>query len=392
MNGPVVVAGAAGTDNLGDRIILDCAAYLTRQVAGEVRILDFEHSSHPAGGIFWRACRRGARLGLGWWPGLQAAILAAVTRRLYRRDYAQALLGAARVVSAGGAQIRFKADGYDLKLAVLLEVCAGLGVPVMLNSVGVEGGRSKLPRATALRRALRNGAVTVATTRDDLDTLSDWYLGGLDVATGLVPDVAWWTDEAYGVSHIAGGPIGLGPVRPGLLSEPGEPISGEAQVRFWTGLAETLIARGQAVEFFTNGPKRDRAFVDALVRQNRGLASVPVRHPQDQASLVRLLASYDRIVSGRLHACVPAWSLGLPAFGVAWNDKVVSFFAAIGHPERAIPAAAVANPDIDGLVDGLLAAGVTVSERRDMRLRRESTRRWLQAFLAGGRIPEEVLA
>ena len=57
---------------------------------------------------------------------------------------------------------------------------------------------------------------------------------------------------------------------------------------------------------------------------------------QDSQELVSLISSFKGIITARLHSCIVAYSLDVPAIAISWTKKVADFFALIKQPDRAI--------------------------------------------------------
>lgn len=47
--------------------------------------------------------------------------------------------------------------------------------------------------------------------------------------------------------------------------------------------------------------------------------------PQTPDELITIISEYKGIISARLHSCIIAYSLGIPAVGLVWNDKLKLF-------------------------------------------------------------------
>ena len=112
--------------------------------------------------------------------------------------------------------------------------------------------------------------------------------------------------------------------------------AGEGGIGFFRDLAAAIVDAGHRVTLFCNGAEEDRAALDAVIADPGVAAMVltgvvslapPPATPRD---LALTIAGMKAVVAHRLHACIVAWSYGLPVVGLGWDRKVESFFASVG--------------------------------------------------------------
>ena len=89
--------------------------------------------------------------------------------------------------------------------------------------------------------------------------------------------------------------------------------------------------------------------------------AAPVLHRPSE--LAHLIASLDGLIAHRLHACIAAYSYGVPHVGLGWDHKLESFFGSVGRQAYML---ADTEPKISDMVDLLergLAEGISRAER-----------------------------
>lgn len=141
--------------------------------------------------------------------------------------------------------------------------------------------------------------------------------------------------------HTGKGEFGLGYDYPALM----------------TGLIEALLARGDvAVELIchVNGepgsPEDDGAIADVLAQRYPALVRVPdFASPSAAKSHI---AGLDALVAARMHACIAAFSSGVPVVPVSYSRKFEGLFGSLGY-HRMVPYTGMAT---DAALAFILAA------------------------------------
>ena len=170
-----------------------------------------------------------------------------------------------------------------------------------------------------------------------------------DAAGKKVADPGVWAKEAYEIEKKESRTVGIGIGRGGLFWDYGKNFTEEQFFSLYVNLIKRLIDNGMKLSLFTNGMLLDNIFANKI--QSRLLKdgiSVGLNIPNSPADLVNIIASYRCIIAARLHSCIVAYSLGIPAIGFVWNDKLKLWGENIHAEEFFVD---VDNLTVDFLVD-----------------------------------------
>lgn len=341
----IVLCHIAST-NLGDVVIHDCTRFILDRVLSECGIQDFTIEevnigkqppvpSRPRLPLWRRAFLKIAkwtfpmsaiRLKWKWSPTGQAFV---------QREQAK-FQGADAVIFDGGGIVKFRQERFFLYVDEIMRWADRARIPVLFNAVGVEGYDARDARCRLLKCALNRRTVKMLTTRDDAETLRRFYCPRSRLDIHQVADPAFWTPEAFGVSHAPNTTdptIGLNVIRPEIFGEYLDPVDKAALIRLYCRLAHRLLDAGHRVEFFSNGGRQDGAFIDDLLRSDASLADdrrLSAFRPANARELVERIAGYGRFLAVRLHAAIIGTSLGIPNVSLVWNRKQAFFGDAVG--------------------------------------------------------------
>jgi polysaccharide pyruvyl transferase WcaK-like protein len=202
-----------------------------------------------------------------------------------------------------------------------------------------------------IRRGAWRSAAGLAFRVSNLVTVRDEASAGWVVAclpsAGVheIPDPAFFNPRpprrvGAGVGIVARGP---GPRDAGRSAQLADSL---------VGVIGELRRRGEAVEVIAMHPPEDEPFL-ALMRERlegAGLAEIQlVSLAPDPAGAISRLATFDRLISVRLHGLILGALAGVPAVTIAYDDKV-------GSAARAIGLAGISLGLADATPDALLAA------------------------------------
>lgn len=164
-------------------------------------------------------------------------------------------------------------------------------------------------------------------TRDDLETLISKYYDNYPQRPILrVADPAVWASEVYGITKNQSSVIGIGIARGEIFQDNGISVNPEEIRELYKAIVEKLIDEGNTVEVFTSGLPADNAFAELVCADLRvDGKNIYCRYPSCAYQLVEIISNYQAIVALRLHACIIAYSLEIPAIGLVWNDKLSLF-------------------------------------------------------------------
>src|SRR3954447_13160765 len=177
----VILAGLLNDKNLRDIVIADCAKFLYNEVTRNAS--DIEYVSLDLTGYYKYISKKPFLIRKLYGAWNRSANLFTAKKmngrvKLNSRYYQRQIKGTSLIVIVGGGMIKYKYQHFWVYLSGLIDAAERLGVPIVLNALGVEGYDKNDPRCQILKQALNNPAVKVITTRDDIDTLRNLYLKG----------------------------------------------------------------------------------------------------------------------------------------------------------------------------------------------------------------------
>lgn len=97
-------------------------------------------------------------------------------------------------------------------------------------------------------------------------------------------------------------------------------------------LVDWIMQSGKNVRIFTNGDEEDYKFASQFAKILPTEVAFE-RRPTRPIELVSIIASYDAVVSFRLHSLIVAASYNIPTIGFVWDEKVREFFEIINRDE-----------------------------------------------------------
>ena len=233
------------------------------------------------------------------------------------------------IVFTGGGFIKYKTQGLNYIDELILTTARRRGIPVMMNAVGVEGYSETDIRCQRLKRALNVENVKVITTRDDIDTLDNRYITNPDTITERVGDPVFWLGDMEIVERSAGdradrpgNRIGINLINPQNFSAYGGDISPDAVINFYRNLIAELQWLDADFFLFSNGMTVDQTFGRSLVATMNLRSDQLAHRPTTSAEFVNLVAGFDIILSGRMHAGITAYAIDVPVVGLIWGEKL----------------------------------------------------------------------
>lgn len=315
--------------NFGDPIIFDCTEWLYRRYmishdfVSQRLYLDYVLKTYKPS-LVNRIKNKILKI---WSPEKNSFRLQNVIIEKTQEYFESSIKDYDLVVVVGGGIIKWSYQFFYAGLTALLQVGERLNVPVVLNAVGVEGYSVDSIKCQKLKSAMQLPALIHISTRDDLDTLvSQYYDGNPCRPVVRVSDPAVWVSEAYGIIKKKSKTIGIGIARGEIFQDNGIDLQPSELLRLYKEIIRKILNDGNTVEVFTNGLPADNCFADIVceeLRKNGCL--VNRRYPIDPHDLVEIISSYRAIIATRLHSCIIAYSLDIPAVGLVWNDKLSLF-------------------------------------------------------------------
>lgn len=290
------------------------------------------------------------------------------------------------ILFCGGGLIKYRKQDFPFFLRDIIALAESRGIPVTMNSVGVEGYEENHLFCRMLKTAVNSHCVKFISCRDDFETLRDHYVENPDVEIASVCDPALWSAETYGVTAVPEkGLVGVNVIRPSIFGDYGHSaIDRERCLRIYEELISRTLADGSRIRLFTNGAKCDAMAMKKLLKRLPDLRDDPrveVCIPDTTEGLVRTIASCERILAVRLHAAIIATSLGVPNFNLVWNGKQVHFGRLSGRGEWFVDPSGLSDGELHSRLMSATGGSPAAAYRQTVR---NGIRRQLE-LLAGGR-------
>lgn len=139
------------------------------------------------------------------------------------------------IVFAGGGLIKFRQENLYRQISEIIMEAQKYGVPVFLNSVGVEGYDEKDVRCMQLVEAINQPCVKMITVRDNIECLKKHYIRNEQIRIQEVYDPAICSEETYKIKkYYQNSFIGLGIARENLYEDYGIPLINRSYlIDFW---------------------------------------------------------------------------------------------------------------------------------------------------------------
>lgn len=254
--------------------------------------------------------------------------------RLRRQIDQVAEKGIDHVVIAGGQLISDIYWNFPLKLSFIVSWAERNNIRVSFLAVGVSSDFSPIGRKL-FAKALTSDVVNTVGVRDQLSLTN--LEGNFDVSGVLVPDAGLWSKDCFGSDVSASTVVGLGissPEELGLHASLG--VSSPTYKAFWHEVVGLLTSKGYSVALFSNGSADDEgyknSFFSELIHSESGRGLVTnVKRPLVPQELCSIIASFNGIISHRLHANIIANSYCIPSVGLKWDKKLESYFQLLGQ-------------------------------------------------------------
>lgn len=355
--------------NLGDRVIAESLAYLLRKMFPDASVSQFDWASTRRPECPVPMNSRGDKRSIPR-VRLDGPAFMKVKKGLKKNSYIKAALNTFRyvkglvgsksqwdryttkvsdadlIVVGGGQLLMDNSLTFPVRLFRLVKCAEKYNVPVVIFGVGVGGSWSRLG-LRLLSRSLCSSQVSGVVVRDRVSkTRLESYVPQLRAPLVVGVDPALISKEVYVNCLLSKREsIGIGVICPDVVYRHDilHPLAqADFSKEFWETLTLKLLSEGKRVVLFSNGDPLDQSF--ARLIKDRVWHSSPnsavlldiAERPLSSESLVEIISGFEKMVAGRLHANIIAVSLGIPSVGLAWDDKVSSFYSDLGWPERCV--------------------------------------------------------
>lgn len=324
----IAILGLHDDPNLGDPIISDCTEYLIRRYAGTCEITklslnDVEaYMNQTVRRILSLIGRVFSKLHI---PGF-GFLKHSITSWNIQKHLSKSLHHVDLLVIGGGGVIKFKYQYFGTMIHAATRYAEHHGIPIYYNSVGVEGFDSSNRGCRVLMRCLNSSNVFSVSTRDDVETLVQYYLAPENRSKAcLVCDPAVWASEAYNIRAKKSNIIGINISHERLFYNYGIDLDPKNYFKLMIEVIDYLRINYE-IELYTNGSEPDNKMAHKIqnyykTKDHNIRLIIPTTGPE----LVETISRYKAILATRLHSYIVAYSLNVPAVGMVWNRKVAFF-------------------------------------------------------------------
>ncbi|PZU89482.1 MAG: hypothetical protein DI528_02095 [Shinella sp.] len=339
----ILVFNVKYSENLGDGILAQCIEHaLTMDAGTQVETIDL------AGRTAFGTTHQNRQYAIHVLHALPSfarrfAVTSILRPKLEKleREWNRKLAAVDAVVLGGGNLFQDDDLNFPLKIGTLLECIRRSGKPLAIYAVGVGGDWSA--QARELFGLVEKTNLVHLSVRDG-KALENWNRHFREgPAPTIVPDPGLLaTHFLEGETELdrTGGKVGICVTDPVILTRHAGRRSAEICFRRaeeYRELIRLLARKGCSVRLFTNGAREDQRFAekvlndeDMILYRTTGVIDL-IERPQVPQDVMDILRSLSVIVAHRLHACIAAYSLGVPHVGLGWDTKVASFFRSVGR-------------------------------------------------------------
>ena len=385
----IAVIGLYSIRNAGDNILCEATSYLLKKELPDAEIIPVDVNP-----------RIGAFHGLGKIPFLISKVLIHLSGYFFRYENAgrfryiyeyfmwwlkvnglfrKKLKDADAAVFAGGGFLKFRTQGLNYDVEQIVKICEKRNIPVMMNAVGIEGFDLSDIRCRRLREAINRPVVKVITTRDDIDTLQNCYKTNPALRAARAGDPALWLPECFGISGgERGDTIGVNVIWSRIYRTYGGTLSEEGLLDFYVRFIRGMEERGMKWILFSNGMPSDIRFGKALLQAIGAPPDRLLPAPENTEAFLSMIRTFRCVFGARLHACITAYALDVPAVGLIWSEKLRFFSEIIGKEGAFFEEDEMDVPAILDAIERESESGYDTEIRENLK---ETTRQYLKLFL-----------
>lgn len=314
----ILLVGLIKDKNFGDPIICESVEYLIQKNNPNIRIEYACLDEYDHRGWIWIRAISKIQRKFNIKPSR-------VLNFLYKRYFYRKLNNIDIAIVVGGGLLKYNNQFFN-GLIGLISSAEKKGIPVAFNCIGVEGYDPNNKKCLALKHSIQNSTVKYISTRDDYETLYNYYYDGKpNTKCCKVVDPAIIISEKYNINRqISSTLIGIGICRFNIFEDYGSIYSSDYIHRLYVDVIQTLLDKGYNVELFTNGVDSDNAAAEIILNEFSNQSSnLTLNIPTTSQELVTIISRYSKVIAARMHASIIAYSLNIPVVGLVWNKKLL---------------------------------------------------------------------
>jgi polysaccharide pyruvyl transferase WcaK-like protein len=372
----VAVLNVKYSPNLGDGLLAECLERELVRHQPSIQVVAVDLAGRTAYGAHGRnralALRTLERLPSPLRRAVAWSMLSALAVARLKPTFRAALATCDAVVIGGGNLYADDDLNFPIKLALGLSEAARRGLPVAVYAVGVTDNWSALG-TRMFARGLAAARLVTAQVRDERSqAIWNRRLAPHAVrCAAIARDPGLLAARCYDLpppSRDARG-VALCVTDPAAVRYHGGGGGDDALAGWYADAIAALTDSGWKVALFTNGSPEDRDF---LSRHAAAWGSISPDRVQLLPAFARpgdLVAALSRasvVIAHRMHACIAAYSCGVPAIGLAWDRKLDSFFALSHRDAFMIDTAACGPAELISLVERAAREGVEPTRHAEL--------------------------
>jgi polysaccharide pyruvyl transferase WcaK-like protein len=361
--------------NLGDVLLCECLEFGIRKAAPTCDVLQIDITGRQA--FAAPSSRRLAALAvLQRLPQTIRRVIARVVLGRSLRRIAPTWRKQFETVDAavlGGGNLLADADlNFPLKIAAIMQAVAARGIPAAVFGIGVSDNWSR-PGRTLFQKALGQVRLVDAAVRDPRSkTIWERRLGPAVATPRIVRDPGFLTADCFPrlpKPAATGRRVGLCMTHPVALSyHADEAVPQAAAMTEWfREAARAFSARGDTVLLFTTGSPEDGAYIEEIGSSfdspAGGGAIQRVPRFESAAAMAGFISTLDLVIAHRLHACIAAYTYGVPHIGLTWDRKMLAFFESVERSGYLVSPTAMTTADVMTLADRACGEGIDGARR-----------------------------
>lgn len=333
----IVIFSLETINNVGDRILPEVTEFLVRRAHPDTDVRRVQLlPRHPECGFLRRVVagvvRRLSTVTAG---GVSYQLKDLSLRIRLAPGYQSALKDADGVICALG-MFKFATQDFSHCFDLLSELCSRRRIPILFSAMSIARPDPNDWRCRRLAAVLRRPGVYI-TCRDGDDgvrRLQEGYGATAANRPCSVGDPALWIPECYRSGRLgasAGMKVGVNLVRGDIFGHYRGGVSSDRLKAFYGELFAELDRRGMDWAVFSNGIRSDERFGDEICRSFSVPDSRRIPPPSSVVEYIRTVSSFRVVFGARLHACLTATALGVPATWLDWDDKFSLTATALGR-------------------------------------------------------------
>lgn len=259
-------------------------------------------------------------------------------RKKYNR-LKSTLKGSYKVVIGGGQLLQNNNLSFPLDLWLVSIVLNSLEIKYSIVGCGVGVKRWDFISKWLVSRLLKGKNIENIYVRDQesINILQKVF----DLKAQFIPDPAVSVSEFVDKIQAKERIIGLGIMSANTLKRNKNMLeySSEDFIEYWIEAYLRLNKEypENRIELFTTGDYSDYLFanlIQKLLEERYSTVVNLVKPPTTVKEFISSIQKYEFVLSMRLHSHIIAYSLGIPSYGIIWEDKVKGFSKYAGIQDR----------------------------------------------------------